>query len=350
MKNKKLIKILIVLGVLAVGALIAGVCFFRTSVRANSDSDVQDNAAVNEAEKPAIKQVKITDHSVLSEVKEYDEDGKILKQDYYENGTKIRTSFTFTYEGENLVSEVVEKDNGTFDYKKKKYDEDGNLIEVYRGKEEDKLYLDEKNTYEDGLIRKRINYNEDGSIWDYHEYEYENGRLVKDTTKLESDYIYRTYEYVYDENGKLDQMTDTMHEHKSVCTYDDEERLVFEQNYYNGEPSFTTEYKYGEYGETEYIYTDSDGKVTIHTIKDYDDKGRLKCASNVDENGTKTIYATWEYDEAGNLLHHVDMSGYEYTAEYNEYGYPVKVHDVCTDMMRNAGRYDYLYEYEYTYY
>ncbi len=338
MKNKKkLIILLTVSGVLAAGALAAGLYFSRST-------------AVNEAEKPAIKQVKIKDHSVLAEVEEYDEGGKVLKHDFYDNGTTIRTSFTFTYEGENQVSEVIEKSDGTFDYEKKKYDEDGNLIEVYKGKDEDNLYLDEKNTYESGLIKEKINYNENGTIWDRHEYEYENGLLVKDTTVLESGYIYRTYEYEYDESGKLKQMTDTMHEYKCVYTYDDKERPILEENYNDDGLSFTVEHKYCEYGETEWVLTEADGTVKKHTQKDYDDKGRIKCASYVADDGTKSIYATWEHDAAGNLLHHTDLSGYEYTAEYNEYGYPVKVHDVCTDMMRNAGTYDYLYEYEYIYY
>lgn len=313
-------------------------------------SEEGGDTVVSEEDKPAIKQEKIKDYSVLAEMKEYDADGKLLKYDFYEKDGSVRTSVTYTYEGENLVSKVVAKSDGTFDYTKNNYDADGNLIEVYEGNSEDNMYLDEKNTYESGLIRERINYNEDGSIWDRHEYEYEDGRLIKDTTILEDGYIYRTYEYEYDSEGKRIRMTDTMNEYKCVYSYDEEERPVLEENYNDGEFSFKVEHKYGEYGETELIQTSADGEVSRHTKTEYDSKGRIMRMSFVRENGEVNVSAVWEHDNAGNLLRHVDFSGYEYTAEYNEYGYPVKVHDVCTDMMRNAGTYDHSYEYEYTYY
>ena len=66
--------------------------------------------------------------------------------------------------------------------------------------------------------------------------------------------------------------------------------------------------------------------------------------------GTKYEKKNSSYtDEKGNLLHRVDLRGYEFTAEYNAYVDPLVEHDVCADMLRNAGTFDDWIYYEYVY-
>ena len=50
------------------------------------------------------------------------------------------------------------------------------------------------------------------------------------------------------------------------------------------------------------------------------------------------------------MIYHWGARGYETTAEYNEYGYPIWKHEVCNDPLRDAGMFDITTEFEYVYY
>ncbi len=145
-------------------------------------------------------------------------------------------------------------------------------------------------------------------------------------------------------------MTDTLYEHRMEYFYDEEERVIFEQHYFKDEKSQSTEYSYGPYGEEEFISRNAKGEVQRHTRTVYNEQGLVISVFSIKEDGIETETIHKEYDEKGNLLHSINKRGYEYTAEYNAYGDPVMVHDVCTDYTRNAGTYDIYETYEYTYY
>ena len=144
-------------------------------------------------------------------------------------------------------------------------------------------------------------------------------------------------------------MTDTHYEHRIETDYDAYGREIREEGFYNDESSYTERFTYGEFGLVLYLFESASGNKN-HYVTYYDEAGRKISEVSVDDDGNETQIAFWEYDDRGNLVHSKKTKGYEYTAEYNEYGYPVKVHDVCTDMTRDAGTYDTLETYEYTYY
>ena len=279
-------------------------------------------------EKPLIKQKKVT---IDSE--------KTLITDYTYNDFGDVTLEVTTYEnGDPLF------------YYKNVYDEDGNILEKYRGTSADDLQIDNRYEYVDGKLMVETVYSFDGSIMDIYDYTYnDDGLLINKIKRSEDGYVYREYKYEYDDDGRLSHMTDLFYEYRTEYTYDEEGRTLSEEAYLeNGELSYSRKMVYGEYGITDnYFYS---SKTENHNVTRYDENGRKVSEASVDEDGNESVIWTWEYDDAGNMIHSIGSRGYEYTAEYNEYGDPVKVHDVCMDSLRNAGTYDTIEEYEYIYY
>ena len=312
-----------------------------------------DTATTSDAdfEKPKIKQEKCTDEKENLTITDYDIDGKPLKEENYSKNGSVYSTRVYTYddEGRLLINETNYTDGRSL-IEKNEYDEDGNLIHEYRSEDGEDFVLQNDYIYDAGKLKTKYNYSFSGELFDIYEYEYDGELLIKKYRHSEDGYVYRTWEYEYDDSGKCTRMTDLMHENRNITIYDDEERVIFEEHYYNDEFSFSTEHKYNDYGETEYIMKAKDGSEKVHTKTYYNDKGLRVKQTRVDDEGKEYDGIIWEYDEQGNLLHSSNVKGYEYTAEYNEYGYPVHVHDVCTDPLRNAGTYDITLDYEYEYY
>ncbi len=279
-------------------------------------------------EKPRIKQKKVTIDS---------EEIRITDYTYNEFG--------------DITLEVTTYGNGDpLFYYENVYDEDGNLLEEYQGKSADDKQIDNRYEYEDGKLMVETVYSFDGSIMDIYYYTYnDEGLLINKKKESEDGYVYREYKYEYDDEGRVSHMTDLFYEYRTEYTYDEEGRTVLEEAYLeNGDFSYGRKMVYGEYGITDsYFYS---SKTESHEKTLYDKKGRRVSAVSIDKDGKEHVTWTWEYDDAGNMIHSVGTKGYEYTAEYNEYGDPVKVHDVCTDPLRNAGTFDTIEEYEYIYY
>ena len=301
-------------------------------------------------EKPAIRQMKTIKENGEYMVSEYDPDGKLLSETYYDAASNETGRTDYIYNENGDLSLQVTSGSGRGSYHKIVYDEDGNKTEEYDGECEEDAVLNNKYEYADGkLIRETFYAHQDTPFW-IREYEYdEKGLMIRKEEKSEDGYIYRSWDYVYDDSGKLTHMTDLHYEYRIENSYDAEERLVLEEEYYNENPGYTKKYEYGEYGITDeyFISTDNDG---WHKRTHYDACGRIISVTYVLEDGSEAVQITKEYDEAGNLIHSGDRKGYEYTAKYNEYGDPIWVHDVCTDMTRNAGMFDITEEYEYVYY
>ena len=301
-------------------------------------------------EKPAIREMKTIKENGHYMVSEYDPDGNLLTEIYYDADSNETGRTDYTYIENGNMSLKVSTGSGRGSYQKIVYDADGNKTEEYDGDSEADAVLNNKYEYSDGKLIREIFYaHQEAPFW-IQEYEYdENGLLIRKEQKSEDGYIYRSWDYTYDDAGKMTHMTEEYYEYRIEYSYDAEERPVLEEEYFNGELGYTQKYEYGEYGITDqyYISSDTDG---WHKRTHYDANGRKISEANVLDNGREVVQITMEYDDAGNLIHSKDTRGYEYTAEYNEYGYPIRVHDVCTDTMRNAGTYDISEKYEYVYY
>lgn len=303
-------------------------------------------------DKPQINIEKAIDLSGSYEITEYDRNGNEIKFEMYDKYDNLQYSSISTYDdNQNLLTEARTNNNGIKSYKKNVYDKDGNLIKEYEGDDENSLYLCGEYKYKKGVLERIVYYEEDGSIDYIWENEYQNGLLVKETKLSNSGYVYRTHEYEYDADGRKIKMTDTMYGYGSVYYYDIQGRIIREE-LFNEEKEITLvfENEYGDYGITDEYMLDGDGTVTRHTKTYYDEKGQLSKTVYVNEKGKEKVSATWEYDAYGNMIHYWGVRGYETTAEYNEYGYPVFKHEVCMDSLRDAGTYDITTQFEYVYF
>ncbi len=309
------------------------------------------NYEAKEQEKPVIMTTTVTDDKGTKSVYEYDPEGKLLVDTKYDASGALawKTQYTYDNAGRQTFRVMTDANGEPKSFQKSVYDTDGNIKEKYVGTRFEDATLDYLYTYKDGKLVTEANLNPDGSYFDLEFYEYDDqGRLSRKSKKSEEGYVYRLWEYTYHEGGWLEHMTDTHYEHRIETDYDAYERPLREEGFYNDEPSYTIKYVYGEFGLVDYLFESSTGEKN-HFVTYYDEAGRRILEVSVDEDGNETQKTIWEYDEAGNILHR-KSSGYEYTAEYNEYGYPIMIHDVCTDPTRDAGMYDTLSTYEYTYY
>ena len=323
----------------------------------NKENTASPANAVMTVTAPAIKEKKIITSEDAYSIEEYDTDGKIMKKTFY-SGDIATDTITYEYDDRgNLITQIsVDKDGIQTDFKKYIYDEDGNKIQEIEGNNEKDASIKHMYSYKDGLLDFDRFYFVNGST-DYNEYEYDDkGQLIcKKHINEEDGYVYRTWEYEYDSEGNLTEMRDSMYEHLTVEHYDKAGRKILEELYYNGEISAKYEYKYNDYGLEESIMYDSDGSIIRHNKTKYNSSGLETAVCTVNDDGTEIITSICEYDGSGNLIHRAtvnsQLGGYhEYTAEYNEYGYLTKMHNVCNDMTRDAGGYDITEEYEYIYY
>ena len=308
---------------------------------------------LEELEKPAIREKRVTNADGEVTVYEYDPDGQIRQETKYEAGGAIAQKISYVYVEKDWlrVKLVTDAQDHPTHYERNDYDDQGNLTATYKGTSMDDAVLDRLYVYADGKLTMETNYNTDGTIFNIHEYEYnDKDQLIEKTERSEDGYVYRNWKYQYDEAGNLVHLTDIYYEHRIEYSYDDKERPILEEGYFNDQPSYERRQVFGPYGIEETFFERADSEEVTHLKTYYDDMGRRVSTVKVDANGIETQMAFWEYDERGNLLHYKATRGYEYTAEYNEYGYPVKVHDICTDTLRNAGTYDIQEEIEYLYY
>ena len=308
---------------------------------------------LEEMEKPAIREKRVTNAEGKVKVYEYDPDGIIQQETEYEAGGAVIRKTSYMYMEKDWLSTklVTDAQGKPIRYEHKDYDAKGNITAIYEGTSREDAALNRTYLYMDGKLTLESNLNADGTIYDLYQYEYnDKDQLVSKTQKSEDGYVYRNWKYEYDDAGKLSHVTDTYYEHRIEYFHDENERVILEEGYFKDQPSYSKKQVYGPFGITDSYFERADSEVVTHEKIYYDDLGRRVSTASVNPEGEETQTAFWEYDANGNLLHHKAAKGYEYTAEYNEYGYPVKSHDVCTDMLRDAGVYDIQEEIEYLYY
>lgn len=306
-----------------------------------------------ELEKPAIREKRVTSANGETTVYEYDPDGILQRETYYgADGTQEQQiSYAYMEKDWLKVKVVTDAEGNQIHYERNEYDAKGNVTETYKGTSKDDYVLDRAYRYTGEKLSLETNFNPDGTIFDINQYEYdEKDQLVSKTKCSEDGYVYRNWKYEYDEEGRLSHVTDIFYENRIEYSYDAKERPILEEGFFNDQPSYVIKQVYGQFGITDYYFEKADSEEETHEKTYYNDMGRKMFMVSVDAEGNETEIASWEYDDMGNLIHYKAKKGYEYTAEYNEYGYPVRIHDVCTDTLRNAGTYDIREEIEYFYY
>lgn len=310
-----------------------------------------------EDNKPVIKEMKEIDSTGFIRITKYDEHGNETEKEFYNEKDGLTDVYTTTYdENGNKLTEVHTDSAGTIKrYTKYVYDKDGNLLEEYMGDNEEELIIQKKNTYKSGKLVKNIDYSFDGDVFHINVYEYnDKGLVTLWSVESEDGYVYRTYEYEYDKDGNKTKMTDTMYgKCPHIYFYDSEERVIREEYYgEDGELSFAIDFTFGKYGIEEAVKV---GDHPSHSVIEYENDGKTSKEYSIEEDGSKKQTSIHEYDENGNLLYYCSdkdsLTGYsEFSAEYNEYGDPVKIYRFNNYIFRDSPPVDETTEYEYIYY
>lgn len=304
-------------------------------------------------EKPLIKQRKTVKEDGSYTLADYDLNGYIYEERKYSKEGEFLSKRSCEYDEEyRLISDISLDADGVEKYGTEYvYDKKGRETQEYRIREGGTRQLASKTEYSRNEKTVEKTSYLSGDLWHISTTNLDDfGRILKETVHSEEGYVYKLTEYEYTEKGNLKEKTETAYGFKSVYEYDDEGRVVKESRYNpEGELTYYYLFYYCSFGETDRIACEADGNVASHKRIKYDDKGLVVSRVDVDDKGKEEETTRYEYDEMGNLLR--KESCYDkYYAEYNEYGYPVMIHDICNNPARNAGTYDNLFLYEYIYY
>ena len=273
---------------------------------------------------------------------EFDENGKILKEIYFDVDTDgvvyeaERIEYNYDNAG-NLIAENTFWDSSTESFKEKsfEYDGDNRLLNVYSYD-----YLSERYIYdEQGNLTNKYCYDSNGNLTDYEEYVYKNSVLSTSSYMYSDNESFEDSEgnyykviqksYVneeYDDSGKLSKVTSFYYNEEpyyELYTYNDYQtiiqeysfdgttrtRIVFDYDNQNrkvrhtvfdsdGEIWFMNEYEYTDFSCTNYSYN-ADRKLEHSHISKWDEQNRQIFEASYDAEGK--LQASWEYiyDEYG---------------------------------------------------
>lgn len=346
---------MIILSVLC-AILITG-CATNAPGTSNSSSDSSANSSTGaESDKPVIKKRTSIDSGGSYRITEYDIDGKELKEVAYDSDGNAREVSLCVYdENGNLLSDITTNAGGMVLFGEVwEYTDFGEILNRYSYDDTGRKVLREVNEFNsDNLKVKSIINDYKGLFSQYNLYTYDKDkRLIREEIYSKNDYLLRTYAYEYAEEGYLCKKTDSDHNYDDIYVYDEEGNVLRQTLYFKGDVSFIIVNEYGPYGVSDSFSYDGDGSFRYHKKYTYDDSGKLLSNIEVDEDGNenKAHGTHFKYDRAGNIVERTSERGYEFYARYNKYGDPVWIHDICKDMMRNAGTYDIETSFEYEYY
>lgn len=211
------------------------------------------------------------------------------------------------------------------------------------------IVRDKNKTTEYNIATKAINFQK---VFD------DEGRIIhRETEYGETTYSYDndlTIEHHKSKNKDVDQEFITVL-NDGVNTYNDEDKIIYREQFEDGVSTFKTFYAYDGHGnliymkdvyithvvETHFEYDSNDNLLRYwdsygnNTVYEYDEKGNEirftnsegTVESTYDENG-RLIHSYnsnddyeewWEYDEQGNEILHKDNEGIERISEYDEY-------------------------------
>ncbi len=303
-----------------------------------------------------------------SNLQEYDENGNLLRETYFEDSSMAYYNYEGIYEyddagrcvyheyqelesgwgyserreydgaGNETLYQFVSSD-GTGSYQKKEYDENGNntMVEEYDYNTGELQYAWYHEYDGNGNCTKDARHNADGSSNIFY-YEYDaSGNCI--TERWENNGSYGSYtggtDYSYDDKGNVVSWVsyrDGAVDQSMRAQYDEKGNQTLEEYYYgnigDSEPYSAYYYEYDQWGNCTYGTT-SYGYESVHSYE-YDGSGNILRHEEeaYREGGTLESTSCQEYDQAGNCLHSeyvyygedgsVDYESYDWT--YDEAG------------------------------
>lgn len=283
---------------------------------------------------------------------EYDENFRIIKQNYYNGNGYFSNYERYVYTPEGNISECYHKygENDEYLYYDCVYDSNKKIATETHYYENGTSYFVSSYKYDanQNLISKTDNWGDTGETT----YEYDlNGNLIKEnhnsgTINYESTYKYDlnnnvientwksgdvSYKYFYDTNGnKIKDITYDINgsvSSKTQYKYDSNNNRIWSYWEYDTgthEELYTYDFN-GNLIKEKYVHTHEDGEVYEHTYTYsyiYDSDGRIVEKTTTDEDKNEISNVTkYTYDLHGNLLNEskVSSNGEEYESNSYEY-------------------------------
>ncbi|MBQ9609217.1 MAG: hypothetical protein IJV15_07230 [Lachnospiraceae bacterium] len=188
----------------------------------------------------------------------------------------------------------------------------------------------------------------------------ENKPVVVIPYDYDGSYLHKIY-YDYDENGNMTKVTYhyTYNDKDSVArilSYDENQNLIKDSNYIDGEYAFGEEYEYDESGKLTKSSSYQAWGISSLSTYEYDNSGRItKKKSNLYNTDSKSFgysYYVYEYDDKGNMINETyynsdsDFSSerfsYYYIYDYDKDGNMTKATFYDADNVKSS-----YFEYEY---
>ena len=204
----------------------------------------------------------------------------------------------------------------------------------------------ETETDENGNTVSELQYNTEGAIISEHRCEYANDKLVKEITK-ENGEIIDNSEYVYNNDLLIEEIhyyDDGLSE-KTINTYDDDKMLVAQESY-DSEGNLNEKLVFTNNGNKvlKIEYEDEDGNKSPYQNFEYDEHGNLikKTYINLDE---KTLETDNSYNEQGQLIKTIDYNEFGDIDNIEKYSYDDNSH--ITETIHQSHDYTLNYHYEF---
>lgn len=259
---------------------------------------------------------------------EYDENGNILKDTFYDLEGNMDYAYVYTYgEDGNLLEVTVYDKNDNPTKSKEEYSYDANGIQRNYRKLSNGIVEKEEAYDENGNLQNRIFYN-DGKIENCQEYSYDsNGNKISEKdywyTQNGEKYMSSLFEYTYDENSLLakeevyDLVVDDSGEYMELKYYTeyayDIQGNIVEERYCSFDKI------YGSNGIKKYTYDtecnllavecfDQDNSLTGYVKYTYDTQGNCVTIKYFGENNILETWIEGTYDDAGNMLSKIRYS------------------------------------------
>lgn len=221
---------------------------------------------------------------------EFDQAGNLIHKVQYDENGEIRLDFEYQYD--NFGNQIFSKEKNVEEKKmlswdEWEYDAAGNMLKHFEYDGVGDLDNGEQFKYDiNGNLTEKKKYGYEGSVYDWYGYEYdEQNREIKEITYNEDGSIYKRIEKEYDEQGNLVKVTEA----------DGQKIIAIDEYQYNENGKNTKHYRFIPSNEQQYL------------IKE------------------------WIYDEQGRLLEEIEYLEYLYEEikakkvyEYSSASYPDK--------------------------
>lgn len=265
--------------------------------------------------------------------KEYDDDGKLLKETQYHADGTLGFTYEYSYDEEaNLLENIVRRAGGAI-WKRivNEYNDASQLLREESYENDELIYYSLYEWDEKGQKAAFSRFNAENTLEETHTFDYSEDGTYTETVKMgETGALSQSTAldgtvidivkvvYFYDVSGQMERQSDydANDELVDYCEikYDYRFRQTQQSWYYgNGVVEGHVEYKYSEDGSTteETLY-DANGKILLFIQNEHGADGRLTITQYDKE---RSIVAQEVYDEEGNSLSRDDYGTLEETSE-----------------------------------